>query len=122
MTDAADPRPTPNCSDGRHPLTGAAYLVDGNPVCLRHALLRRSTLVRSARVAAIVGTVLFVINQLDTILRGDHGSLVIAKVLLTYAVPFAVATYAALAAVRTSPRPDNADRADDESRSRSSEE
>lgn len=101
MADTIDSTVTRACSDGPHPLADSAYVVDGDLVCLRHAIMRRTTRARSLKVAAIVGTVLFAINQLDTVIRGDHGAVVIAKILLTYAVPFAVTTFAALAAVRT---------------------
>jgi len=48
------------------------------------------------RVALVVGAILFVINQLDVVLRGDVTSVVIAKSLLTFAVPYGVSTYSAL--------------------------
>ncbi len=90
----------PHCGTGGHEVAGSVYLVSGQPLCLRHALLRRSTLLRSTKIAAVVGTVLFGINQLDNVLGGNHGGLLLAKVALTYMVPFAVATFSALAAVR----------------------
>jgi Mg/Co/Ni transporter MgtE len=55
---------------------------------------------RAIRVASVVGTVLFFINQSDVVLRGDITPLVIAKIGLTYLVPFSVSTYSALAANR----------------------
>ena len=66
-------------------------------------MLRPATLIRSAKIAAVVGTVLFVINQLDNVLSGNHGPLLIGKVTLTYLTPFMVATFSALAAVRQGP-------------------
>ena len=57
-------------------------------------------LLRSLKVAALVGTVLVAINQLDIVAQGHHGPFVIAKIGLTYAVPFCVATFAALATIR----------------------
>lgn len=62
--------------------------------------MRRTTVVRSCRVAVIVGTALIVINQLDVLIRGDRGLGMLAKVALTHSVPFVVATFSALAAVR----------------------
>lgn len=53
---------------------------------------------RSAIVAAIVGTVLNVINQGDVILNG--GTCDVLKAALTYCVPYCVATYAAVAYAR----------------------
>jgi hypothetical protein len=49
---------------------------------------------RSLWVAIIVGTILNLINQGDALLAG--GGLNIAKLLLTYAVPYCVATYGAV--------------------------
>lgn len=47
-------------------------------------------------VAAVVGTILFAINQLDVIIAGQLTAIVAAKVALTYAVPYSVSTYSAL--------------------------
>ncbi|MES1934807.1 nitrate/nitrite transporter NrtS [Salinisphaera hydrothermalis] len=49
---------------------------------------------RSFVVALIVGTVLNLINQGDALLSGQHLNLV--KLLLTYVVPYGVATYGAV--------------------------
>ena len=49
---------------------------------------------RSLYVALLVGTVLNVINQGDTVLRGE--ALNVTKLLLTYFVPYCVATYGAV--------------------------
>jgi hypothetical protein len=48
------------------------------------------------RVALVVGVVLFAINQLDVVLRGGTTPLVLAKIALTFFVPYAVSTYSAL--------------------------
>lgn len=80
---------------------GASTFVfaDGNR-CARHALRHPPTLRRSLRVALLVGTILFLINQADVVLSGRVTTGVLAKVALTYAVPFCVATYAALSGAR----------------------
>ena len=57
---------------------------------------------RALRVALIVGVLLFVINQLDVVIRGDVTPLVVAKILLTFAVPYGVSTYSALQVNRLS--------------------
>jgi hypothetical protein len=49
---------------------------------------------RSALVALLVGTLLNLINQGEALLTG--GRISIAKLLLTYAVPYCVATYGAV--------------------------
>lgn len=45
---------------------------------------------RTTATALIVGTVLFCINQLDVVLRGDATTVVWVKVSITYLVPFCV--------------------------------
>ena len=65
--------------------------------------LRRTFTLRSVRrslsVALIIGTVLNSINQGDALLSGHP--LVTWKLLLTYFVPFAVASYGSYAAYRS---------------------
>ena len=55
---------------------------------------------RALRVALIVGVVLFAINQLDVVLRGDVTPVVVAKIVLTFLVPYSVSTYSSLQASR----------------------
>ena len=59
-------------------------------------LFERGIVRRSAIVAAIVGTILNLINQGDALLTGTH--LVAWKIALTYCVPYCVATYGAVTA------------------------
>lgn len=49
---------------------------------------------RSLGVALVVGTILNLINQGDALLRADDVNL--AKVILTFLVPYCVATYGAV--------------------------
>lgn len=49
---------------------------------------------RSLRVALVVGTILNLINQGDVLFRGEAPQL--GKLLLTYLVPYCVATYGAV--------------------------
>ena len=49
---------------------------------------------RSFVVALVVGTILNLINQGDALFEGGHVN--IAKIILTYAVPYCVATYGAV--------------------------
>ncbi len=68
----------------------------------RQALRRTFTgpsLKRSLLVALLIGTLLNAINQGDRILEGD--AVVLWKLLLTYFVPFAVASYGSFAAFRS---------------------
>ncbi len=57
---------------------------------------------RALRVALVVGTILFAINQLDAVLRGELTLVIAAKIALTYLVPYCVSTYSALEASRQS--------------------
>ena len=59
--------------------------------CVDGSVLRRSLIV-----SLIVGTILVAINQGDAILAGEMP--VIWKLVLTYIVPFCVATYGAYSA------------------------
>jgi hypothetical protein len=56
-------------------------------------LSRRSHLKRTIAVALVVGTVLFCINQLDVVVRGQATVVVWLKCALTYLVPFCVSNY-----------------------------
>jgi hypothetical protein len=55
---------------------------------------------RSFRVAAIVGTILVLINYSDALYPFRIGAGDWIKILLTYCVPYCVATYAAVGAIR----------------------
>jgi hypothetical protein len=64
-------------------------------ICLLPEHLRRTI-----RIALVVGTILFAINQLDVVLRGDATAGTWLKVGLTYCVPFVVANLGLLAGKR----------------------
>ncbi len=64
--------------------------------CLRF-VLRGAILRQSLGVMGVVGTLLNVINQGDVWLRGE--ALDLPKILLTFAVPFCVATFGAWSAL-----------------------
>ncbi len=72
---------------------------------------RPEVVTRSLKVSAIVGSILVLINQGDVLLGGDTTYLeLLWKIPLTYCVPFAVSTYAAVEAIRsTGARNSNAD-------------
>lgn len=53
-------------------------------------------------VAAIVGTLLFTINQLDLVLAGEVGPRIWVKAGLTYFVPFLVSNYGLVVGTRRS--------------------
>jgi hypothetical protein len=51
---------------------------------------------RALQVSAVVGTTLFLINQLDVVLSGRVTPLVVLKIVLTYLAPFLVSIYSTL--------------------------
>ena len=63
-------------------------------------VLHRPHLRATLRIALIVGTVLFAINQLDVVLRGDATTATWVKGGVTYLVPFVVANLGVLTATR----------------------
>lgn len=60
----------------------------------------RPHLRQTALIAAVVGTVLFCINQLDVVVRGEATTGVWVKVAVTYLVPFCVSNAGILVATR----------------------
>lgn len=55
---------------------------------------------RTSVITLIVGTVLFCINQLDVVLRGDATTAVWIKSAVTYVVPFVVSNAGVLVGTR----------------------
>ncbi len=68
----------------------------------RSVVLYRPHLRKTISIAMVVGTILFAINQLDVVLRGQATSVVWLKVGLTYLVPFCVSNAGILIAARAS--------------------
>ena len=58
---------------------------------------------KTVAIALVVGTVLFCINQLDVVLRGDATLAVWVKGGLTYLVPFTVSNLGVLVGTRRRP-------------------
>ena len=63
-------------------------------------VLHRRHLRKTTAIAIVVGTVLFGINQLDVVLRGDATTVVWLKSAVTYLVPFCVSNAGVLVATR----------------------
>lgn len=68
--------------------------------------LRRDIFLRSIKVAVIVGTLLAAINHGDSLLALTIDTGAALKILLTYLVPFCVATWSAVEVARNTPAPD----------------
>lgn len=64
--------------------------------------IRKDIVLRGLKVAAIVGTILVAINQGDLILSGQLDATAAWKIPLTYLVPYFVATYGGVSAIRAS--------------------
>lgn len=58
---------------------------------------------RTGSAALVVGSLLFAINQLDVVLRGEADTLVWIKTALTYLVPFGVSNYGVLISTHRNP-------------------
>jgi hypothetical protein len=58
---------------------------------------------KTTRIALLVGTILFCINQLDVVLRGLATPLVCVKIGVTYLVPFVVSNVGLLIGLRREP-------------------
>jgi hypothetical protein len=71
----------------------------------RAILARPRNLRRTAAIALVVGTVLFCINQLDVVLRGEADAVVWIKVAVTFLVPFCVSCAGVLVGTRRPPGP-----------------
>jgi len=67
-------------------------------------VFHRPHLRKTVTIALVVGTVLFSINQLDVVLRGDATAVVWIKSAITYLVPFCVSNAGLLVASRVEPR------------------
>ena len=95
--------PAASCPSCRRALAGRAtfFVREGRELllkCARCSLLSQALMRRSAAVALVVGTALVALNQGDAILAGTFPfESSWYKIPLTYAVPFCVATYGALA-------------------------
>ena len=68
--------------------------------CIFCALRHRPMVKRSCIAAAVVGTVLTLLNQGDILISGNLNSALYWKIPLTYCVPFLVASYGALTSSR----------------------
>lgn len=66
-------------------------------------MIHRAHLRATTRIAAVVGTILFAINQLDVVLSGDASVATWVKAGVTYIVPFVVSNLGILTATRRHP-------------------
>ena len=67
--------------------------------------LRPDIVRRSLRVALVVGTVLTLINHGDHLLAGTLDAAALLKIALTYCVPYCVASWSAVQALRAARQP-----------------
>ena len=92
------------CSIGEHAPARFRFVRRGEAEskCLRHALTHRPLVRTAVTTAAVVGTVLTVINQGNVLLSGTFPAALAWKIPLTYCVPYCVATWSALRISRLS--------------------
>ncbi len=83
--------------NGTEPLSWTTWPEAVRVICARHHLCQTVT------IALVVGTVLFCINQLDVVMRGDATAIVWVKVAVTYLVPFGVSNAGVLVGSRREP-------------------
>lgn len=86
----------------RWSLPGFDQNVNDQPLSFLALALQRDVVARAARTAALVGTLLMLINHGDALAVGAIDLERIAKIVLTFAVPYGVATYASVQALRSS--------------------
>jgi hypothetical protein len=65
---------------------------------------RRDVVVRALKTAAWVGLVLAGINHADALLAGTIDATRVAKILLTFAVPYCVSTWSSVGAIKAASR------------------
>lgn len=58
-----------------------------------HHWFRRETVVRALKVAGVVGPILTIINQYDLLLRLEFSPRLLAKIFLTFLVPYSVSSF-----------------------------
>src|SRR5258706_5687202 len=68
--------------------------------CWRHAVFYGPVFRRALQVAAVVGTILFAINQLNVVLRGQVTTIVVLTIALSYLVPVLVSTFFGMEIIR----------------------
>ncbi|MEJ2089699.1 MAG: nitrate/nitrite transporter NrtS [Gammaproteobacteria bacterium] len=61
---------------------------------------RRDVVVRAAKTSVLVGVILVAINHGDALVEGELNLVRLAKIVLTFAVPYCVSTYASVAAMK----------------------
>ena len=99
MSDQERLGPCDGCGRSLDPSVHAYRLRTGSGACLRCracALTYGPLLKRSMRIAAVIGSVLLLINQGDALVTGQFDRSLVWKIPLTFAVPFIVATWSGL--------------------------
>jgi len=66
--------------------------------------LRRDVVLRAARVALLVGTILALINHGDRLMYGGMEANEYLKIFLTYFVPYSVSTFSSVQTIRKTAR------------------
>ena len=64
------------------------------------SFLSRNIQTRALKTAVVVGTLLALINYLDMLVQGSVTPSIVFKIILTYCVPYFVAVYSSVSALR----------------------
>jgi hypothetical protein len=62
--------------------------------------MQRAVVVRALKTSLLVGVILVAINHADALVRGDLDLVRIAKIVLTFMVPYCVSTYASVSTMK----------------------
>lgn len=79
----------------------SGFFLAGQRFCFCCAIMQRTLLYRSAKTAAVVGTVLVIVNVGPAMIAGELSQSMMWKIPLNYIVPFCVATWGALSNSRS---------------------
>lgn len=61
---------------------------------------QRSVVLRALKIAGVVGVILAALNHGDRIISGQVDPITMAKITLTFCVPYCVSTYSSVQAIR----------------------
>ena len=62
--------------------------------------MQRKVVLRGLKIAALVGTLLILINHADALIRGEVDLVRVIKMALTYVVPYCVSVYASVSTLQ----------------------
>jgi len=107
VTPADEPdRPPDPVEPRRTPPSPTEPPRSSTPIPVWRIALRRDVVERSIRVAIVVGTILVLINHASGLMHANISLTEGVQMALTYCVPYCVATYASVQAIRGERKPE----------------